>query len=140
MTGDAQHDNGTIAHRTAEFCAHDGQIRAAIPEPDVVEAARRPGLRLPQVLETYVEGYADRPALGWRARKLTTDPATGRTTTQVLPGQPLRGAPAPTEVFRDAVRSAKIGADDDIPHLSAPLIDKYIADLEHLGLLATAQR
>jgi fatty acid CoA ligase FadD9 len=56
------------------------------------------------------------------------------------PEQPLRVAPAPTEVFRDAVQEAKIGADEDIPHLSASLIDKYIADLQHLGLLSTTQR
>jgi fatty acid CoA ligase FadD9 len=56
------------------------------------------------------------------------------------PERPLRGAPAPTEVFRDAVREAKIGADEDIPHLSASLIDKYISDLQHLGLLSTTQR
>jgi len=53
------------------------------------------------------------------------------------PEQPLLGAPAPTEVFRDAVRAAKIGADEDIPHLSASLIEKYVNDLEHLGLLTT---
>jgi fatty acid CoA ligase FadD9 len=69
----------------AELSAGDEQIRAAIPKPDVVESARRPGLRLPQVLQTYAEGYADRPALGWRARSLTTDPATGRTTSLLLP-------------------------------------------------------
>ncbi|HWF68756.1 MAG TPA: AMP-binding protein, partial [Mycobacterium sp.] len=56
-----------------------------MPKPEVVDAARRPGLRLPQVLETYAKGYADRPALGWRARTLTTDPTTGRTTSQLLP-------------------------------------------------------
>jgi fatty acid CoA ligase FadD9 len=55
------------------------------------------------------------------------------------PEKPLRGAPAPTEVFRDAVQAAKIGADEDIPHLSASLIDKYIVDLQHLGLLSTTQ-
>lgn len=52
------------------------------------------------------------------------------------PEQPLLGAPAPTDVFRDAVRAAKIGSDQDIPHLSASLIGKYVADLKHLGLLA----
>jgi fatty acid CoA ligase FadD9 len=51
------------------------------------------------------------------------------------PEQPLRGAPAPTDVFRSAVRAAKIGADEDIPHLSAALIDKYVADLQLLGLV-----
>src|ERR1700752_2016037 len=96
MTGDARHENRTspapggslekhVAQRLVQLCADNEQIRAAIPKPDVVEAARRPGLRLPQVLQTYVEGYADRPALGWRARPLTTDPTTGRTTSQVLP-------------------------------------------------------
>jgi fatty acid CoA ligase FadD9 len=42
-------------------------------------------------------------------------------------------------VFRDAVRAAKIGADEDIPHLSASLINKYIVDLRQLGLLSTTQ-
>lgn len=51
------------------------------------------------------------------------------------PATPLRGAPAPTDVFRHAVRTAKIGADEDIPHLSAGLIDKYVADLRLLGLV-----
>jgi fatty acid CoA ligase FadD9 len=51
------------------------------------------------------------------------------------PQQPLLGAPAPTEVFQAAVRAAKIGADNDIPHISADLIDKYVSDLRHLGLL-----
>jgi fatty acid CoA ligase FadD9 len=51
------------------------------------------------------------------------------------PETPLRGAPAPTDVFRSAVRAAKIGADEDIPHLSAALIDKYVADLRLLGLV-----
>jgi fatty acid CoA ligase FadD9 len=51
------------------------------------------------------------------------------------PETPLRGAPAPTDEFRGAVRAAKIGADNDIPHLSAALIDKYVSDLRLLGLV-----
>ena len=51
------------------------------------------------------------------------------------PEKPLRGSPTPTEVFRTAVQAAKIGADKDIPHLSSALIDKYVTDLQHLGLL-----
>ena len=92
MTGDARPENDTspapgggLEERIAQLCTDDEQIRAAIPKPEVVDAARRPGLRLPQVLETYVEGYADRPALGWRTRTLTTDPTTGRTASQLLP-------------------------------------------------------
>jgi fatty acid CoA ligase FadD9 len=51
------------------------------------------------------------------------------------PEKPLRGAAIPTEVFHAAVRAAKVGEDKDIPHLSAALIDKYVTDLQHLGLL-----
>jgi fatty acid CoA ligase FadD9 len=51
------------------------------------------------------------------------------------PQRPLLGAPAPTEVFRAAVHGAQIGADNAIPHISAELIDKYVNDLRHLGLL-----
>ena len=42
---------------------------------------------------------------------------------------------APTEVFHGAVRAAKIGVDQDIPHVSASLIDKYVADLQRLDLV-----
>jgi thioester reductase-like protein len=52
-----------------------------------------------------------------------------------IPEKPLRGAPAPTDVFRGTVQAAKIGADNDIPHLSAALIDKYVADLQLLSLV-----
>jgi len=51
------------------------------------------------------------------------------------PEKPLRGSPTPTEGFRTAVQAAKIGANKDIPHLSSALIDKYVTDLQHLGLL-----
>ena len=51
------------------------------------------------------------------------------------PEKPMLGAVAPTEMFHAAVRTAKVGADKDIPHISAALIDKYVSDLQHLGLL-----
>lgn len=51
------------------------------------------------------------------------------------PEKPPSGAPAPTDIFRAAVRDAKIGADKDIPHLSADLIDKYVSDLQLLSLI-----
>ncbi|WP_394328744.1 hypothetical protein, partial [Mycobacterium avium] len=37
--------------------------------------------------------------------------------------------------FRAAVQEAKIGPDKDIPHVSPPVIVKYITDLQLLGLL-----
>ncbi|WP_201358888.1 carboxylic acid reductase [Mycobacterium paraintracellulare] len=51
------------------------------------------------------------------------------------PEKPINGSMAPTDVFRAAVQEAKIGPDKDIPHVSAPVIVKYITDLELLGLL-----
>jgi fatty acid CoA ligase FadD9 len=51
-----------------------------------------------------------------------------------VPEHPLNGSIAPTDRFRAAVQDAKIGPDKDIPHVSAPVIVKYITDLELLGL------
>jgi fatty acid CoA ligase FadD9 len=73
------------ARRIAQLYASDPQFRAANPRPMVIDAARRPGLRLAEILHTLVEGYADRPALGQRAREFVIDPATGRTTHRPLP-------------------------------------------------------
>ena len=51
------------------------------------------------------------------------------------PEHPINGSIAPTDRFRAAVQDAKIGPDKDIPHISAPVIVKYVTDLELLGLL-----
>ncbi|OBA62570.1 non-ribosomal peptide synthetase [Mycobacterium sp. 1100029.7] len=51
------------------------------------------------------------------------------------PATPIRTASAPTDRFRAAVQEAKIGPDNDIPHVSAPMIVKYVTDLQLLGLL-----
>ena len=54
------------------------------------------------------------------------------------PAEPIRGSLAPTDRFRAAVQQAKIGPDKDnpdIPHVSAPIIIKYVTDLQLLGLL-----
>ncbi len=51
------------------------------------------------------------------------------------PGEAIPGAGLPTDRFRTAVRAAKIGPDNDIPHLSEPLIRKYANDLQALGLV-----
>ena len=96
MTSDARHDiagllgqggarEDRLARRVADLCASDPQFRGADPVPAVIEAACRPGLRLAPLLQTLVEGYADRPALGQRAREVTRDPATGRTSARLLP-------------------------------------------------------
>jgi fatty acid CoA ligase FadD9 len=51
------------------------------------------------------------------------------------PEPPINGSLAPADHFQKAVQDNKIGPDKDIPHLSAPVIVKYITDLKLLGLL-----
>ncbi|WP_083184799.1 carboxylic acid reductase [Mycobacterium malmoense] len=96
MTGDAKHEESIaagpggpararVADRIRQLDAADEQFRSAKPDAALQRAARQPELRLTQILQLLVEGYADRPALGWRARSLVTDPATGRTSARLLP-------------------------------------------------------
>ncbi len=58
-----------------------------------------------------------------------------RNSSDVQPVEPMCGSLAPTDRFRAAVQEAKIGTDNDIPHVSAPIIIKYVTDLQLLGLL-----
>ncbi|WP_250301403.1 carboxylic acid reductase [Streptomyces sp. A 4/2] len=52
--------------------------------------------------------------------------------------QPEQGVPGPAipaDRFRAAVRAAKVGPGEDIPHLPAALVGKYVDDLRRLDLL-----
>ncbi|MCU1686964.1 MAG: hypothetical protein JWQ81_7703 [Amycolatopsis sp.] len=69
----------------AELYARDQQARDARPLESVSAAIRRPGLPLTELVATVMTAYADRPALGERAKELTTDPETGRTVLRLLP-------------------------------------------------------
>jgi fatty acid CoA ligase FadD9 len=51
------------------------------------------------------------------------------------PEKPTRGSIAPTDRFRAAVQEAKIGPDKDIPHVTPPIILKYVTSFQLLGLL-----
>lgn len=73
-----------FARRVAELYATDQQFAAAAPDEAVGAAIENRALRLPQVVQAVLDGYADRPALGQRAVDLVTD-ATGRTAIHVLP-------------------------------------------------------
>ena len=68
-----------LARRVEQLSANDPQFAAAKPNPAVAEALERPGLHLPQIIQTVLEGYADRPALGQRVVEFVKDPKTGRT-------------------------------------------------------------
>lgn len=51
------------------------------------------------------------------------------------PDEPVAGSAVPADRFRAATKDARIGPEEDIPHLSAALIGKYVRDLHGLGLL-----
>jgi len=79
-----------------------------------------------QRFETAIRGLPE------RQRQASLLPLLG---TYKHPGPPSRGAMAPTDRFRSAVQTAKVGADKDIPHITAQVIVKYATDLKLLGLL-----
>ncbi|HWF29879.1 MAG TPA: carboxylic acid reductase [Mycobacterium sp.] len=74
-----------LERRIEDLTANDPQFAAAKPNPAVAAALEQPGLRLPQIAATVLEGYADRPALGQRAVEFVNDPTTGRTVLGLLP-------------------------------------------------------
>lgn len=75
----------STTERAEQLGAEDTQIAAAAPLESISAALQRPGLVLSQVVATVMESYAERPALGQRARRVVSDPATGHTSLQLLP-------------------------------------------------------
>lgn len=71
------------AQRLEKLLTEDAQFKAAFPLPAVTAAKQKPGLRLAEIVRIVMEGYADRPAIGQRARELVTDPHSGRTVTRL---------------------------------------------------------
>ncbi|WP_419678089.1 amino acid adenylation domain-containing protein [Mycobacterium avium] len=53
----------------------------------------------------------------------------------LAPAEPISGPVAPTDRFRAAVQDAKVGSDNDIPHVSPAVIIQYVIGLQLLGLL-----
>src|SRR6202011_2763247 len=74
-----------LARRVADLYATDQQFADARPSEAITAAIDQPGLRLPQLVQTVMEGYTDRPALGHRAVQFIKDPETGRTSLELLP-------------------------------------------------------
>jgi fatty acid CoA ligase FadD9 len=77
MTKSPQTESTGRSERSAEPYAVDPQLRAARPIEEITQAIRRPGGSLVEILRTVMIGYAERPALGERARELVIDSATG---------------------------------------------------------------
>src|ERR1700743_930398 len=76
---------GRLESRIEDLTANDPQFAAAKPDPAVAAALEQPGLRLPQIIQTTLDGYADRPALGQRVVEFVKDRKTGRTSLELLP-------------------------------------------------------
>jgi fatty acid CoA ligase FadD9 len=74
-----------LARRIADLYATDQQFADARPNEAVAHVIEAPELRLPQIVQTVLDGYADRPALGQRAVEFVTDASTGRTSAELLP-------------------------------------------------------
>lgn len=74
-----------IVDRITELRSTDPQFAAAMPDEAVSSALDRPDMRLPDIIATVLDGYAERPALGQRAIEFTTDPQSG--------GSPAAAAP-----------------------------------------------
>lgn len=72
-------------NRLERLKAEDAQFRDSYLRAEVTAVKRTPGIRLAQVVQGVMEGYADRPALGRRATELVVDPAMGRATLRLLP-------------------------------------------------------
>jgi fatty acid CoA ligase FadD9 len=83
MSNDARQER--LARRMSDLYANDQQFADARPSAAIVAAINEPGLRLPQIVQTVMEGYSDRPALGERATRIITDPHTGRTSLELQP-------------------------------------------------------
>ena len=80
----AIHDE-RLDRRVEELIANDPRFAAARPDPAITAALEQPGLRLPQIIRTVFDGYADRPALAQRSVEFVKDAKTGRTSAELLP-------------------------------------------------------
>ena len=83
-----------------------------------------------QRFETGLRALPDR-----QRQRTVLEVLPSRNSNYLQPAEPIRGSFAPTDRFRAAVQEAKIGPDHDIPHVSAPIIIKYVTDLQLLGVL-----
>lgn len=74
-----------LARRREQLYADDQEFAKTKPDEHVAAAARAPGLRIAEVMAIVLQGYADRPALGQRAREIVTAPGTGHPTLRLMP-------------------------------------------------------
>ena len=74
-----------LARRIADLHHNDPQFAKALPKEEISHAIEPHDVRLAALMQTVLDGYAERPALGQRAVHFVDDPRTGRTSAQLLP-------------------------------------------------------
>jgi fatty acid CoA ligase FadD9 len=79
---DQQH---SLADRILALHANDPEFAEAAPSAAVAAAIERADGSLFETISAAMAGYSDRPALAQRARHIVTDPATDRTSLELLP-------------------------------------------------------
>lgn len=125
----------------AELSENDQQFRDARPLEAVNAVVQERGLGLSQTVALIMEGYADRPAVGERAKELVFDPVSRRTSLQLLPKFETmsyrelwgRARAVATELQHDGLRP--IAAGDFVALLGFTSCDYTVLDLAclHLG-------
>ncbi|MBU9764783.1 carboxylic acid reductase [Mycobacterium sp. TNTM28] len=123
--------------RVAELTATDPQFAASAPDDAVTAAVDTPGLRLPQIVQTVLQGYADRPALGERAVEIVVDPATGRTVAKLLPRFETityRELQDRVQAVANALHESTVAPEDRVAVLGFTSADYTVIDTA-LGLL-----
>src|SRR5690348_11241670 len=73
-----------LERRISDLYATDRQFADARPSDAITNAIASHEVRLPRIVQTILDGYADRPALGQRSVEFVTDASTGRTSAHLL--------------------------------------------------------
>ena len=75
----------SLADRIVALRATDPEFAAAVPSPAVAADMQRADGNLVATITAAMLGYVERPALAQRARRIVTDPGTGRASVELLP-------------------------------------------------------
>jgi len=130
-----------LERRIADLKASDPQFADAAPDEAISGAIEQPSLRLPQIIRTVFDGYADRPALGARAVEFVTDPDTGRTTAALLPRfETITYADVAERVqaVTNALADDPVRAGDRVALLGFTSVDYTTIDVALIGLGAVS--
>jgi fatty acid CoA ligase FadD9 len=130
-----------LARRIADLYITDQQFAEARPSDSITQAIASPELRLPQIVQAILDGYADRPALGQRSVQFVTDSSTGRTSAELLPRLDTityRQLSDRVKALAAALTQNRVRLDDRVAILGFTSIDYATVDMALLRLGVTA--